>query len=76
MDSFNGTSGISWVEDYMMIKHKLKDKIVKSRDVRDDYLVQLKNLMEDLMIIPFLMLLDRFSYIGDMNKKMIYYQQI
>ena len=28
------------------------------------------------MIIPFLLLLDRFSYIGDMNKKMIYYQHI
>ena len=39
MDSFNGTSGVGWVEDYMMIKHKLKDKIVKSLDLRDDYLV-------------------------------------
>ena len=28
MDSFNGLSDIGWVEDYMMIKHKLKDKIV------------------------------------------------
>ena len=39
MDSFNGTSGVGCVEDYMMIKHKLKDKIVKSLDLRDDYLV-------------------------------------